>query len=218
MPISLDAGSSLPRNICARYLRRLMCQQLVELLRAPVHRPRRGRGRGPCFPPSGFFSHGGGCYDINAAARRTARTESSDSSTFATHCGTPEMPNGQPQEGPVMVTVFCPHHGWSTYAYRDASPPSREYILATPPNSPTPATPINMIVGSSSNMAPATSPVLTEPQLAPAAPPPAPVRPGYPTAAAVANACPGLRHIIKTGHVPAKMSGGGMARRPPPSG
>ena len=117
-----------------------------------------------------------------------------------------------------MVTAFCPRHGWSTNACGDDGSSSPEYTPATPPNSPTPATPINMIVGSSSNMAPATSPVLTEPQLAPAAPPPAPVRPGYPTAAAVANACPGLRHIIKTGHVPAKMSGGGMARRPPPSG
>ena len=163
MLISLVDGSSLPRNIRARYLHRLMRQQLVELLRALVGRPRRGRGCSHHFPSFGFLSRGGGRCDINAAARRTTRTKSWDSSTFATHCGTPEMPNGQPQEGPVMVTVFCPHHGWSTYAYRDASPPSREYMLATPPNSPTPATPINMAVGSSNNMAAATPPILTKP-------------------------------------------------------
>jgi len=36
MPISLDAGSSLPRNIHARYMRCQMRQQLVELLWTPI--------------------------------------------------------------------------------------------------------------------------------------------------------------------------------------
>ncbi|CAN6288792.1 unnamed protein product [Urochloa humidicola] len=56
-----------------------------------------------------------------------------------------------------------------------------------------------------------------EPALA--APPPPPAAPwflGCPTAAAAANARPGLRNFISTGHVPTES--GDEARRPPPSG
>ncbi len=67
-PVPLTADSSLPRNLRARHLRRLL-QQLETILRAPVRRTRRGRGRragnagrGPPSPPPGFAGHGGrGC-------------------------------------------------------------------------------------------------------------------------------------------------------------
>jgi len=42
--IPLDASSSLPRNLRARHLHRLLCQQLVALLRAPVRHPQRVGG------------------------------------------------------------------------------------------------------------------------------------------------------------------------------
>ncbi|CAN6277554.1 unnamed protein product [Urochloa humidicola] len=50
----------------------------------------------------------------------------------------------------------------------------------------------------------------------PPPPPAAPWFPGRPTAAAAANARPGLRNFIPTGHVPAESSD--EERRPPPSG
>jgi hypothetical protein len=43
--LPLDVGSSLPRHLRARILRHLLHQQVDALLRAPVRRPRRGRGR-----------------------------------------------------------------------------------------------------------------------------------------------------------------------------
>lgn len=49
------------------------------------------------------------------------------------------------------------------------------------------------------------------------APPPAPPFPGLPTATAAANARPGLYRITMTRHVPAELSGGDKASRPPPS-
>ncbi|CAN6307604.1 unnamed protein product [Urochloa humidicola] len=59
----------------------------------------------------------------------------------------------------------------------------------------------------------------TSPELAPPSPPPAaPWFPGRPTAAAAANARPGLRHFIPTGHVPAEGGAGGEASHSPPSG
>ena len=162
-----------------------MHQQLVELLRAPVHRPRRNRNHGPRFPSSGFFSCEGGRRNFNSTARSTARAESNDSSTFATHRGPPAMPNGQQQEELIMVMASCPRQGWSTYAcrYGSSSPASTP---ATPLNSLIAATPINMVAGSSINMALATPPttlVLAEPQLAPPPPPLACVHPSRPTAA-----------------------------------
>ncbi|RLM80212.1 hypothetical protein C2845_PM12G09060 [Panicum miliaceum] len=291
--ISLDAGSSLPRNLRARHLCRLLRQQLAELLRAPVRRPRRGKGRGAGFAgrgprslPSGFASRGGRCCDDGAAARRATRAASSDSSTLATRRGPPVMldtcttpkrilvesprhckshgwtarvrlqPDGLPQEVPDIVTSYCPRHGWMNYARHDtgssstkhgfamASPrraispsPSPDYMPATSLYTPTPAEPpefllrgtiatrrgtppFYMATGSSNSMAAAAPPGFAEPEpvLAPPSPPPAPWFSGRPTAAAVANARPGLRCIIKTGHVPSEMSAGGEARRPPPSG
>ncbi|KAG2582785.1 hypothetical protein PVAP13_6KG172206 [Panicum virgatum] len=141
-----------------------------------------------------------------------------------------------PKEGPVMVMAFCPCHGWSTYACRDASRSSPEYTLATPPNSPISATPPDflfrgtisarrrappfyMAAGSSSSMALVTLPGFTEPELAYPPPPPlASWTPGRPTATAVANARPSLCCIIKTGHFLTEMSGNGVARRLPSSG
>jgi hypothetical protein len=64
----------------------------------------------------------------------------------------------------------------------------------------------------------AAPPGFAEPELAPPPPPPMPMFPGRPTATAAANARPGLHRIIKTGHVPAKTSGGGEASHPSPSG
>jgi len=69
--IPLDAGSSLPRILHARHLRRLMHQQFVALLRAPVHCPQRGRDRGARSSRYGFFNRVGRRHDNSAAARRT---------------------------------------------------------------------------------------------------------------------------------------------------
>ena len=93
-----------------------------------------------------------------------------------------------------MVTAFCPRHGWSTNACGDDGSSSPEYTPATPPNSPTSATPpefllrgimaarcgaphFSMTAGSSSSMAPTTPPP---------PPPPASSIAGHPTTAAAA--------------------------------
>ena len=114
---SFEAGSSLPRNLCARLLRCL----LDALLQAPVCQPRRSRG---------FFTRGGRCRNGNATAQRAANN--SNSSTDATHRG---------QEAPVMVTAYCPRHGPSSYPCDDDGSASPKYTPATPSNSPTPTTP-----------------------------------------------------------------------------
>uniref|UniRef100_A0A0E0MYZ9 Uncharacterized protein n=1 Tax=Oryza rufipogon TaxID=4529 RepID=A0A0E0MYZ9_ORYRU len=56
-PISLDVGSSLPLNLRADHLRRLM-QQLDKLLQAPARRSQRGRGRCAGIYPSPSLEHG----------------------------------------------------------------------------------------------------------------------------------------------------------------
>ena len=114
---SFEAGSSLPRNLHARLLRRLLDAHL----QAPVRHPRRSRG---------FFAHGGRCRNGNATAQRAANN--SNSSTDATHRG---------QEAPVMVTAYCPRHGPSSYPCNDDGSVSPKYTPATPSNSPTPTTP-----------------------------------------------------------------------------
>jgi hypothetical protein len=119
--ISLDAGSSLPRNRCARHLRRFLHQQLAELLRAAVLRPRRGKGRGASFatrgprsPPSSFASRGGRCRD-DAAAHRATIAASSDSSTLATCHGPPMKPDTctAPERILVESPRHCESHGWT---------------------------------------------------------------------------------------------------------
>jgi hypothetical protein len=132
----------------------------------------------------------------------------------------------------------CPsstEHGFTKASPHRAISPG--YTPATPLYSPTPAAPpefllrgtiaarrgalpFYMAAGGSSSMAvPAVDGIAEpEPGLAPPSPPPAPWFPGLPTAAVAANAHPGLPRIIKTGHIPAEMSAGGEARRPPPTG
>ena len=124
---SFEAGSSLPRNLCARLLRHM----LDALLRTPLHHPRRGRGS---------FNRGGRCRSGNAAAWRAAN--SGNSSTNANHRGNSVMPQG----GPVMVTAYCPCHGRSLYPCGDDGSSSPEYTPVTPPNSPTPATPPELLL------------------------------------------------------------------------
>ena len=77
--IPLDAGSSLPQNICACLLRRLLFEQLAAILRAPVRCPQRGRGvplalpaMAPRLPRASLV------VKEDAAARRTSRADSSD--------------------------------------------------------------------------------------------------------------------------------------------
>ena len=114
---SFEAGSSLPRNLRACLLRCL----LDALLQAPVCQPRRSRG---------FFTRGGRRRNGNATAQRAANN--SNSIIAATHRG---------QEGPVMVTAYCPRHGPSSYPCNDDGSASPKYTPATPSNSPTPTTP-----------------------------------------------------------------------------
>jgi hypothetical protein len=71
--LPLNAGSSLPKNLCARVLRRLLHQQVNVLLWAPSCHPRRGRG---C---AGYARRGSRRND-GAAAPIAA---SNDSSTLA---------------------------------------------------------------------------------------------------------------------------------------
>jgi hypothetical protein len=166
MAHSSDSDSSLdalPRHLRARCLRRLMRQQLVELLRAPARRSRRGKGRA----------------SRRAAARKAARAASSDSSTLATRRGPPVMPDvctaperilvqsprhcpshgwtarvRLPQEMPPVVTAFCHNHGgWANFARRDEDSSSEEldsprrepspgYTPATPPRTSSAAPPV----------------------------------------------------------------------------
>ncbi|PVH36951.1 hypothetical protein PAHAL_6G207200 [Panicum hallii] len=252
LPIPLDAGSSLPRNLHARHLRCLMHKQLDELLRAPVCRPRRGRGRGAGFA-------GRGPRSPSSSFASPTRAASSDSSSLATRRGPPVMPgtctapecilveslrhceshewtarvrlqpDGLPQEVPDVVTSYYPCHVWMNYACRDAGPSSAEhaFTMASPrcAISPSPsseysstksATPLYIAT-------PAELPDFLRGTIAacPGAPPfyMTPWFPGRPTAAAAANARPGLScRIIKTEHVSAEMSAGGEACRQPPSG
>ncbi|PUZ53759.1 hypothetical protein GQ55_5G076300 [Panicum hallii var. hallii] len=122
------------------------------------------------------------------------------------------------------------------YTPTPAEPP--EFLLRGTIATRRGAPPFYIAAGSSISMAAAAPPGFAEPepQLVPPSPPPAPwfpeiekgpihpplgpsiLSPGRPTTAVVANARPGLRRIIKTGHVPAEMSADGEARRPPPPG
>ena len=117
---SFEAGSSLPRNLCARLLRHM----LDALLRTPLHHPRRGRGS---------FNRGGRRRSGNAATWRAANN--SNSSTNANHRGNSVVLQG----GPVNVTAFYPRHGRSIYPCGNYGSSSPEYTSATPPTSPTPA-------------------------------------------------------------------------------
>ena len=157
-----------------------------------------------------------------AVARRDAQADNDNSSTDANHRGVSVMPHGHPQEGPVMVTAYCPRHGRSSYPCGDDGSSSPEYTRATPPNSPTPATSpelllrglidarhgapfFNMTAGNSSSIALATPPPPPPPASSTAGRPTATAAANAclghrPTAAAAANACLGLRHrIIKPG-------------------
>ena len=117
---SFEAGSSLPRNLRARLLRRM----LDALFRTPLQHPRRGRG---------FYNRGGRRHSGNAAAWRAAN--SINSSTNANHRGNSVVLQG----GPVMVTAFCSRHGRSIYPCGNDGSSSPEYTPAAPPTSPTPA-------------------------------------------------------------------------------
>lgn len=250
-PIPLDAKSSLPRNL------HCLMQQIKRIFRAPVHRPRRGRGRGagiaargPRSPPSSLARRGGRRCDDGAAARGNTGAGSTNSSTLATRQGTPvvidmcmaperilvESPHHcesrgciarvrTQQEKPGVMTSFCPHHGWTKHLRRAISPsPSPDYSPATPLHTLTPADPPEFLLRGTIPARRGAPPFYMEPGgssspvLIPPSPPLDPPFPGRPTAAAAANARPGLRRIIKNGHVPAKTSGGGKASRPPPSG
>jgi hypothetical protein len=145
MAHSSDSDSSLdalPRHLRARCLRRLMRQQLVELLRAPARRSRRGRGHA----------------SRRAAARKAARAASSDSSTLATRRGPPVMPDvctaperilvqsprhcpshgwtarvRLPQEMPPVVTAFCHDHGgWANFARRFSTSTACPHVPRSP--------------------------------------------------------------------------------------
>ncbi|CAN6371865.1 unnamed protein product [Urochloa humidicola] len=134
------------------------------------------------------------------------------------------------------------------YSSPTPSPPrSPPRAPATPPNSPVPpntptpveapsefliqgtiaarrgAPPFYLSAGGSSSTSVAAPPGFAHPEPAFAPPSPTPTRAaglyGRTTAAAAANARPGLkRRIIPTGHVPAETRAGAKARRPPPSG
>jgi len=221
---SFDAASSLPRHLRARLLRRMV----DALLRTPLHHPRRGRGS---------YTRRGGRRSGNAVAGRAAH--SNNSSINAHQRGNSEVQQG----GPVMVTAFCPRHGRSIYPCgNDGS--SSESTPATPPTSPIPAPPpelllrgtiaarrdapyFSMTTGSSSSRLPtATPPPLPQPANATAGRPTATAAATTPTvttptaaAAAATNTRPAYHHrIIPTGHRSAETSGDGAARRPPPSG
>ncbi|PUZ53227.1 hypothetical protein GQ55_5G036500 [Panicum hallii var. hallii] len=112
LPISLDAGSSLPRNIRARHLRHLLHQQLVDLLQAPVHRPRRFAVAVVLALPAVALDllplDSLAVEDDDAATPRATRAASSDSSTLATGRGPPVMPDTC--TAPERILVESPHH------------------------------------------------------------------------------------------------------------
>jgi len=122
-----EAGSSLPRNLRARLLRRM----LDALLQTPLQHPRRGRG---------FYNRGGRHRSGNAAAWRAAN--SSNSSTNANHRGNSMVLHGEP----VMVITFYPRHGRSIYPCGNDGSSLPEYTPATPPTSPPPAPPPELLL------------------------------------------------------------------------
>jgi hypothetical protein len=147
--LPLDVGSSLPRHLLARILRHLLHQQVDALLRAPARRPRRGWGS------AGYARHGSR-RDDGAAAR------SNDSSTLATRCGSPVLPNNYtaPDRFPVESPRRCDSHGLTARVRLhlvglqqenvvDPASPHRaislvaspEYTPASPERTPTPVGP-----------------------------------------------------------------------------
>ncbi|CAN6176542.1 unnamed protein product [Urochloa humidicola] len=148
---------------------------------------------------------------------------------------------------PVANPRYCSEHGWTAQARPGFALPSPRQIIevssssSSPVHSPvyTPASPsppaeprrtmaarrgvppFYTSTGEDSGEAAVATPsagfFFTE--LAPPPPPPvAPWFPGRPTAATAANARPGLRHFIPTGHVPAEGGAGDEASHSPPSG
>ena len=129
------------------------------------------------------------------------------------------MPNGQPQEVPDVVTLYCPQldelqspRRWSfingAQLHHSLAAPCRIAItfVGDVVHSNTRRTiaahceapPFYMAASSTSSMAVAAPIVFVEPEILLPSPPWAPWLHGRPTAAAAVNARPGLRCIIKT--------------------
>ncbi|CAO2179884.1 unnamed protein product [Urochloa humidicola] len=140
---------------------------------------------------------------------------------------------------PVANPRYYSEHGWTAQARPGFALPSPQLIIdvssssSSPAHSPvyipgTPPSETRRTMAARHGVPPyynnsgkdfAETAVKTSLELAPPPPPPAaPWFPGRPTAAAAANARPGLRHFIPTGHVPAEDGAGDEARRSPPSG
>lgn len=105
-----------------------------------------------------------------------------------------------------MVTAFCPHHGWTQHLRRAISrSPSPDYSLETPLHTLTPANPPEFLLKGTLAACRGAPPfyMAAGGSGENSAPPPAPP-------------FPDPRRVIKTGHVPAKTSGGGKPSRPPP--
>ncbi|EAZ01008.1 hypothetical protein OsI_23042 [Oryza sativa Indica Group] len=112
---------------------------------------------------------------------------------------------------PDVVTAFCPHHGWTHHLRRVISPPSSPDCMPETPETPlhtlTPANPPEFLLRGTLAACRRAPPfyMAAGGSGESSAPPPAP-------------SLPNPRRIIKTGHAPAKTSGGGKPSHPPPSG
>ncbi|CAO2210611.1 unnamed protein product [Urochloa humidicola] len=110
----------LPGHLRAHHLRVMMREQIHQILRAPVGRPRLGRRRGsssraPGSPPTGLHGRRGGRrHDDGAAARRTPRA-GSEASDLAARLGPPRSPDSciAPERILVSSPRHCAGHGWT---------------------------------------------------------------------------------------------------------
>ncbi|CAN6323671.1 unnamed protein product [Urochloa humidicola] len=94
----------------------MMHEQIHQILRAPVGRPRLGRRRGffghaPGSPPAGPHGHRG---DDGTAARRTPWADS-EASDLAARLGPPVSPDSciAPKRILVSSPRHCAGHGWT---------------------------------------------------------------------------------------------------------
>ncbi|CAN6206428.1 unnamed protein product [Urochloa humidicola] len=98
----------------------MMREQIHQILRAPIGRPRLGRRRGsssraPGSPPAGLHGRRGGRRrDEGAAARRTPRA-GNEASDLAARLGPPRSPDSciAPERILVSSPRLCASHGWT---------------------------------------------------------------------------------------------------------
>ncbi|CAN6380494.1 unnamed protein product [Urochloa humidicola] len=110
----------LPGHLRAHHLRVMMREQIHQILRAPIGRPRLGRRRGsssraPGSPPAGLHArHGGRRRNDGAAARRTPRA-GSEASDLAARLGPPRSPDSCIASERILVSSprLYASHGWT---------------------------------------------------------------------------------------------------------